>query len=71
MPVQPAVHLGGKFDLGADSLLKEMYVCMKCGKGKCRFCLDEKVEYFYCRLCNDVSAVTEAQSQKYKCQRLL
>ena len=44
---------------------------MKCGKGKCRFCLDEKIEYFYCRLCNDVSAVTEAQSQKYKCQRLL
>lgn len=48
-----------------------MYLCIKCQKGLCRFCLEEDIECFYCKFCNDQLQVTEAQSQKFKCQRLL
>ena len=65
----PYVHY--KCECGRQFIEEEMYICIKCQKGLCRFCLEEEIEYFYCKFCNDVLAVTEAQSQKYKCQRLL
>lgn len=48
-----------------------MYLCIKCAKGLCRFCLEEEIDYFYCKLCHDVQQTGEAQGQKYRCQRLL
>ena len=61
----PYVHY--MCECGRQFIEEEMYICIKCMKGLCRFCLEEEIEYFYCKFCNDVLAVTEAQSQKYKC----
>ena len=65
----PYVHY--KCGCGRQFIEEEMYACLKCQKGLCRFCLQEEIEYFYCKYCNDVLPTQEAQSQKYKCQRLV
>ena len=65
----PYVHY--KCGCNRQFIIEEMYICVKCQKGLCSFCLEEEIDYFYCKFCNDVLTVNEAQSQKYKCQRLL
>ena len=66
----PYVHY--KCGCGRQFMLEELYCCLKCTKAKCRFCLEEDIDYFYCKNCkDDILSVSEAQSQKYKCQRLL
>ena len=45
-----------------EFILEEMYVCVNCKKGLCQFCLEEEVDFFYCKFCNDVLSVTEAQT---------
>ena len=61
----PYVHYG--CGCGREFILEEMYTCIKCEKGLCRFCLEEEIDYFFCKFCQDVLSVTEAQTQKYKC----
>jgi dynactin-4 len=54
----PYVHY--KCECGRQFIEEEMYLCVKCTKGVCRFCLEEEIEYFYCKFCNDVLSVAEA-----------
>eukprot|EP00347_Sterkiella_histriomuscorum_P019879 403339962 len=48
---------------------EEMYFCLKCNKGQCRFCLHEEMESFYCRSCLDYFSSNEAATFKNKCSR--
>ncbi len=54
----PYVHY--KCKCNRQFIYEEMYICLKCGQAKCRFCLEEEVEYFYCKFCQDVLAPMEA-----------
>ena len=50
-------------------ILDEMYYCIKCAKGLCRFCLTEEIESFYCRSCFMVYNGSEAATFKNKCSK--
>ena len=54
----PYVHYRCKCD--RQFILEEMYACLKCSKSLCRFCMEEDIDYFYCKNCNDVLSVSEA-----------
>ena len=51
---------------------EEMYLCFKCNKSLCRFCLHEdEIETFYCRFCLDPIPVVKAPQEKNQCSRYL
>lgn len=54
----PYVHY--KCSCSRQYIYEEMYICVKCGKSRCRYCLDEEVDYFFCKFCNDQLSFTEA-----------
>lgn len=51
---------------------EEMYLCFKCNKSLCRFCLHEdEIDTFYCRFCLDPIPAVEAAQTKNQCSRYL
>ena len=51
---------------------EEMYLCFKCNKSLCRFCLHEdEIDTFYCRFCLDPIPAVEAAQHQNQCSRYL
>lgn len=50
----------------------EMYLCFKCNKSLCKFCVcQDEIETFFCRFCLDTQSQSEAQQGKNQCCRYL
>lgn len=52
-------------------ILDEMYLCNKCQKPLCRFCLSEEVDSFFCNHCAMSYSHSEAGLYKNKCGKYL
>lgn len=52
-------------------ILDEMYLCNKCQKPLCRFCLSEEVDSFFCNHCAMSYSPSDAALYKNKCGKYL
>ena len=62
----PFVHY--QCECGRQFIGEEMYLCMKCNKTMCRFCLHEdEIREYYCRHCLEQVNSFDAQNQNNNC----
>ena len=50
---------------------EEMYVCLKCKRAICRFCLKQTIRSFICKNCTETMLFQEAFAHNNRCSKCI